>query len=340
MKQILLAAAFIFSAACAHSADGVFRSDVAAEDKPWTHENFDADPDKFVFAIISDLTGGERPGVFDIAVEQLNLLRPEFIVSVGDLIDGVGEDDAALNAEWDVFDARARKSRAPFFYVGGNHDLTGMPLRNIWEARYGARYYHFIYKDVLFLVLDTEDNTEARMAEIKTARDAAIKVMDGPNPQAAQTMEYFTMPERIVGAVGDEQAAYFEKVIAENPDVRWTFLLMHKPIWKREGENAFLRIEAALKDRPYTLFNGHFHSYAHSVRHDRDYVILGTTGGGQDPKDENAFDHVTMVVVGDGEPSIATLRMDGVLDKTGALPANGKELCFQASKCESGAPAH
>ena len=41
--------------------------------------------------------------------------------------------------------------------VGGNHDLTGEMLRQVWESRYGPRYYHFVYKDVLFLILSTED---------------------------------------------------------------------------------------------------------------------------------------------------------------------------------------
>ena len=54
---------------------------------PWTNENFDASKNKFTFAIFSDLAGGEREGIFEVAVEQLNLLRPEFVINVGDLID-------------------------------------------------------------------------------------------------------------------------------------------------------------------------------------------------------------------------------------------------------------
>jgi len=28
------------------------------------------------------------------------------------------------------------------------------------------------------------------------------------------------------------------------------------------------------------------------------------------------------------------LRLDGILDKTGHIPADGDSLCFQASKCK------
>lgn len=70
---------------------------------PWTHDNFDADDGKkFTFAVVSDLTGGERDGVFEVAIQQLSLLRPELILSVGDLIEGESEDHALLSQEWDA----------------------------------------------------------------------------------------------------------------------------------------------------------------------------------------------------------------------------------------------
>jgi hypothetical protein len=49
---------------------------------PWTHEEFDRGEDKFTFAVFSDLTGGERERIFEVAVAQLNLLRPEMIMNV------------------------------------------------------------------------------------------------------------------------------------------------------------------------------------------------------------------------------------------------------------------
>ncbi len=55
---------------------------------PWLGEQFNSTPGKFMFAIISDLNGGEREGIFEKAVTRINLFKPEFILSVGDLIDG------------------------------------------------------------------------------------------------------------------------------------------------------------------------------------------------------------------------------------------------------------
>src|SRR5438552_544617 len=55
---------------------------------PWTHLRLNNDPEEFQFSIVSDRTGGHRAKVFSRAVERLNLLQPEFVVSVGDLIEG------------------------------------------------------------------------------------------------------------------------------------------------------------------------------------------------------------------------------------------------------------
>lgn len=95
----------------------------------WTHEKFDVSAEKFTFALFSDLTGGEREGIFEVAVAQLNLLRPERIINVGDLIDGTYKTLDELNKQWDPFDSRVDKATAPVFYVGGNHDLTNEEMR-------------------------------------------------------------------------------------------------------------------------------------------------------------------------------------------------------------------
>ncbi len=318
--------------ACTHDAR-VFKHDITSANKPWNAVPREKLSDKLTFVIIGDLHSGEREGVFDIAVEQINLLQPDLVLSVGDLVDGGTEDTVLLKQQFDHFDNRANKLNAPFFHVVGNHDITNLTMRGYWEKRYGRRYYHFVYNNVLFLVLDSEDYSEERMHEIFVARAEAIKVLDGPHPEQARQMDYFKMPERATGQIGEHQSAYFEKVIQEHPNVRWTFLFMHKPVWKREGEGNLSRIEAALASRSYTVLNGHFHEYSYTSRNNMDYIMVATTSGGQNPLSEKAFDHVTYVTIGMDKPSIVNLRLDGMLDKHGSIPLGGDSICFQASKC-------
>jgi 3',5'-cyclic AMP phosphodiesterase CpdA len=307
-----------------------FSHEIPGDVLPWTHENFDNANDKFTFAIFSDLYGGEREQIFNIAMAQLNLLRPELILSVGDLINGGTEDRAQLAKEWNEFDAKVSVTRAPAFYVGGNHDLTNLTMREVWIERYAARYYHFVYKNVLFLMLDSEDFEEQRMQEIYKARAIALEIP----PEDWGETEYYHMPERRTGTIRAEQAAYFRQIIADNPQVRWTFLFLHKPVWRNEDATEFQSIEAALSDRPYTVINGHLHSYSLTERNGRDYIHLATTSGSQSATDDMAFDHVTLVTIDEGEPSIVNLRVDGILDKSGHIPLDGDGLCYQASACQ------
>jgi hypothetical protein len=87
------------------------------------------------FAIMSDRTGGMLPGVFKRGVEKVNLLQPEFVISVGDLIDGYTTDPDVWNAQWDEFDAIVNRLQMRFYYVPGNHDISNPQLDAVWLER-------------------------------------------------------------------------------------------------------------------------------------------------------------------------------------------------------------
>lgn len=320
------------AAACARTSAPAFHSELSGTAVPWTTTPVDSAAGRFTFAVISDLNGGPRAGVFEVAAAQLALLRPELVMSVGDLIDAPAPVDSLLWREWDHFDSNARTIPAPLFRVGGNHDLTGTTLRDVWRRRFGPTYYSFVYRNVLFLVLDTEDLPAERARQLFEARTTAIKALrDGR--ASTEGLEYYRMPERVSGGISAEQSAYVQQAIARHPEVRWTFLFFHKPLWRNEADAGFRAIESALASRPYTVFSGHLHSLARTVRHGRDYFTLGTTGGGQDSTDAMALDHVTLVTMTGVGPSIAHLRLDGILGPDGKVPRGGDTLCFKAANC-------
>ena len=113
----------------------------------------------------------------------------------------------------------------------------------------------------------------------------------------------------------------------------WTFLFLHKAPWERANETNFAPIEAALADRPYTVFNGHIHAYEYIERLGRDYIRLATTGGEHFPDLSLSIDHVTPVTVDDKGVDIANLRMSGIFDKTGHIPLDGDDVCFEMAAC-------
>lgn len=279
---------------CARTAPGL-KSEALERINPWTHLNLRNNPEDFHFAIVADLTAGLRPGVFESAVEKMNLLQPEFVLSVGDFIEGVTTDTAKLDREWDEFDGWVKQLEMPFFYVPGNHDISNPIMAAKWRERHGRTYYHFVYRNVLFLCLDTEDPPSC--------------------------------------SIGDEQMDYLRKILDANRRVRWTFVFMHRPTWLPDFSNRTPKngekFEAMLADRPFTIFAGHDHKYSTAERNGRRCYVLSTTGAqGRGPDfttskgnrskellglDKGEFDHLVWVTMTADGPRIANLLLDGIL---------------------------
>jgi hypothetical protein len=257
---------------------------------PWNHLKLNNDPSTFRFAIVTDRTGSARAGVFERAVEQLNWLQPEFVVCVGDLIQGKTKDEAKIKQQWRELHGFIAKLEMPFFYVPGNHDITNKVMEEIWKQQLGRRYYHFVYKTVLFLLLDTED----------------------PPGKGAH--------------LSDKQLEYVRKTLAANRKVRWTIVLLHQPFWTyaNVGKSGFLEVEKALAGRPYTVFAGHLHRYQRFIRNGQRYYMLATTGGGSRLRGVpfGEFDHIVWVTMKSGGPVLANLMMEGIFpDDPGAAVA-------------------
>ena len=56
--------------------------DLSSSEKPWNNIDLNNSAENFQFAIVTDRTGGHRPGVFLDAVKKLNLLQPEFVMLI------------------------------------------------------------------------------------------------------------------------------------------------------------------------------------------------------------------------------------------------------------------
>lgn len=279
MLKIKLAFLLIISTVIlsAQNSNVIFKTDVKTDKKPWTNLNFKNNPNNFQFAIMSDRTGGMRPGIFKEAVEKINTIIPEFVICVGDLIPGGTSDTAQINKEWNEINGIISELKMPFFYLPGNHDISNKVMAKEWEKRYGRRYYNFIYKNTLFITLDSNDDDEFNLTR--------------------------------------EQTDFVINSLKENADVRWTFIFMHHPLWTYETGGRFEEIEEALKGRKHSVFAGHRHRYHQAERNGANYYILSTTGAGNSLIGNNfgLFDHISWVTLTDEGPVMANLKLDGIL---------------------------
>ena len=295
--------------------------------KPWTSEDFKNNPNNFQFAIIGDRTGGANAlGTFAMAMDQINLLQPEFVINVGDLIEGYPENREELIAMWEEADSIIGKLQMPFFHTMGNHDVSTPLTKEVWLERFGVDYYYFVYQDVLFMVLNSEDDSRpAPPEEIKEG----IKIynrLQVEDPEAAKKMlEEFMTSEAVIAALGqpvefpEKQMNWIKETLDKNRDVRWTFLFMHEPCWENPSES-FKSIQKMLEDRNFTMFGGHLHYYDYDNINGHEYITMGPAGASFHHDGPGNVDHIMWLTMTDDGPQLGNIALKGIFNREGLDP--------------------
>ena len=182
----------------------VFSYDKAAlpAAKPWTAKRFRNAPRNFQFAVIGDRTGGANvQDTFKIAMGQVNLLQPEFVINVGDMIEGYSDEKAELHAEWKEVDKLLDTLEMPFFRSPGNHDIANKTAQEVWRERYGVSYYYFVYGNVLFMILDSEDPPREAPEGIKEKLDEYNRLQTEDPAKAKAMLAEFMSDEAVVAGL-------------------------------------------------------------------------------------------------------------------------------------------
>lgn len=244
---------------------------------PWTSEPVVAG-DSFRFVIVGDLTGGEQAGVFDMAIQRINELAPDFVITVGDLIEGYTFDTDLVNKQWDAVENSLSRLEAPFFLVGGNHDLTNEMMLGLWKERFGYDYYSFHVGRCLFVVLNTSEPgihgfSEAQVNSIITVAD------DHP--------------------AGDP-----------------VFVFSHHPFWKLSEWDGYQQLDSLFLTKNTTWFCGHEHRYLHKVINKQPhYMLAGLASGGPGMRGPHLgeYHNLMMASVAGDRIRLANLDLKGLI---------------------------
>jgi predicted phosphodiesterase len=308
---------------------------VETDKRPWfggvsKHIN----QDEFSFAVMGDRCGMATEGVFERALDLLKELKPDFVLTVGDMIEGYWRDTADANAEWDEFDVKIETFGLPFFPAVGNHDYSNRLMADVWRERKGPTYYAFRVGDALFLTLNTEEAPDelpdAVVDAIKRATDSLQRKAVAPENvgEAFFADLLATMPpEQLVPlskvklSFGEAQLKFVERTLAEHADAKRTFVTMHKPGWKTDRED-YDRLVQLLEGRAYTMFAGHLHALEYEERNGNERIQMGRTGGlahgdGTAPCDANM---ILWVTVRGGKPTYRVLPLESIHDIKDYIP--------------------
>lgn len=270
--KITSAALLLFTVAVSAQ---TFSSPLGSEKKPWTAIP-QGNSDTYKFVVLPDKTGGSETGAFEKAIEEINRIAPDFVINVGDLVEGFVSDVKFSEPQWADMKQRLSKLEVPFFLVGGNHDLSSQAQTEDYIRRFGCTYYSFSYGPDLFLVLDTQEHS---------GRD-----------------------------ISDTQVEYFRKVL-DSWKGRHIYVFMHSPLWYPQNHGGYEYIDDMLQGHQYTVFSGHTHIYYYEERGGMEYYVVATAGGDSELRgaEVGEFDHYMLVTARDGKPAIANIPIGAMV---------------------------
>ena len=266
--------------------------------------------DVFHFVVYGDRTGGVPAGlrVLEQAVRDTNLLDPDLVMTVGDLVQGYNDTQEWLQ-QANEFSAIMNNLHMRWFPVAGNHDVywrgKGPAPKGqheaSYEANFGPLWYSFQHKNAGFIVLySDEGDSETNEKGFSQAR---LQMMS------------------------DEQLAFLDKALMELKSAEHVFIFLHHPRWIGGGYTGsnWPTVHDKLKNagNVSAVFAGHIHHMQYDGPIDGiEYFTLATTGGhlAGDIPGAGYLHHLNMVSVRKDKISVSAMPVGAVFDPKDFTP--------------------
>ncbi len=141
-------------------------------------ETSSCEEESFTFAFLTDIhLQPERNATegFRAAIAEVNILKPDFVITGGDLVmDVLGVSYGRADSLYNLYAEEVKGFDMPVYNTLGNHEVFGIYERSgispdhpeyrygMFESRIGETYYSFDYEGWHFMVMNSVQETEDR----------------------------------------------------------------------------------------------------------------------------------------------------------------------------------
>jgi predicted phosphodiesterase len=194
------------------------------------------------FAIIGDRTGEAQAGVFEQVWKELDAEKPDFVVGVGDTVEGLHDDTA--EAQWrEVRKILQPYKKYPLYLAPGNHDIWSAASERLFLEYTGhSPRYSFDRGAVHVTVLDNSRSDE----------------------------------------LSAEELAFLEQDLKEHEARPVKFIVMHRPSWLfpvAMHSPEFRLHQLARQYGVQYVIAGHVHQMMHGELEGVTYIAMPSAGG-------------------------------------------------------------
>ncbi|MBI4902217.1 MAG: metallophosphoesterase [Acidobacteria bacterium] len=253
----------------------------------------------FHFSLVGDRTGDAQPQIWGRVWREVDLLHPDFVVQVGDIIQG-GSDEKA-EAQWaEMRPLWKQYSHYPIYLTPGNHDIWNKKSEDLFVKETGRQtHYSFNYQNAHFVILDNS-----------RTRD-----------------------------LSEEQLKFLEEDLKANKDKNPKFVVCHRDYWitPLKAGNTDIPLHKIVKQYGVQqVISGHGHRFVRIVRDGVAYMEVGSSGGTMIGKWKNGdgfrqgvfYHHIWVRVNGD-KVQFTVRELDGQF---------GQGRMFDASQWDENGP--
>lgn len=230
------------------------------------------------FAIIGDRTGDCQPGIYEKIVAEVERMKPDFVITIGDYIQGYTDDSIILKKQWEEYKSLIKPLTIPIYFTPGNHDITSDTALPFYQRYIGKSYYSFDYRGMHFIVLDNSRYDS-------------------------------------IAGMPKEQTDWLVNDLKKSQRAKYTFVFFHKPFWFdliAEGKTDLWH-SLFVNYGVDAVFAGHAHLYF-SAKYDHIlYTAVGSSGGSCEPGSTGIDYHFTWVTADKEGISIAPIKLGSVM---------------------------